>query len=263
MTWFYAYFVEEIMEIYNIWKAPEKNFQEYFNIWNNLDISCIMLFFFSIIFRFSLPEHFESIRCMYTVCLLLYYLRILQFFYISKVLGPLILMILLMIGDFLKFFLILLVIWTSFGISIHALKYPNHPLGCNLFSSIFLTPYWQIYGELALEELEEDSYKRYCNDTKTYIPSRHSHPLITIFLMLYLIVMNLVLLNLLIALFTKSFDKVKEDSKFYFSYMNYDLVFEYKRKSVFPPPFNILYWMYKLFIWVKNKVKSTNFLNVS
>ena len=56
--------------------------------------------------------------------------------------------------DMAFFFIILLVFIGSYGIAAHAIMYPNSPGEAQLFVDIFRKPYWQMYGELFLEELE-------------------------------------------------------------------------------------------------------------
>ncbi len=50
--------------------------------------------------------------------------------------------------------MILLVVLLAYGIAINALMYPKRDFYTGIFRDIFYYPYWQIYGELFLEELE-------------------------------------------------------------------------------------------------------------
>ena len=49
---------------------------------------------------------------------------------------------------------ILLVVLLAYGISVQALMFPSRDFYPGIFRDIFYYPYWQIYGELWLEELE-------------------------------------------------------------------------------------------------------------
>ena len=42
----------------------------------------------------------------------------------------------------------------AFGIAQHAIMYPNEPVSAVLVYQVLRRPYWQMYGELFLEDLE-------------------------------------------------------------------------------------------------------------
>ena len=52
------------------------------------------------------------------------------------------------------FMVILLVFIVAFGVASQAILYPNSELDFKLIRSVLSRPYWQIYGELFLEEIE-------------------------------------------------------------------------------------------------------------
>ena len=56
--------------------------------------------------------------------------------------------------DMLFFILILLVFVVAYGIALQAMLYPNSDFGIALIEDVFKKAYWQIYGELFLEEIE-------------------------------------------------------------------------------------------------------------
>ena len=65
----------------------------------------------------------------------------------------------------LLYMAILVVFLLAYGVTTLALQYPTRPKGLSnmrIFRDIFYFPYWQIYGELFLEELEGTHRHRMC-----------------------------------------------------------------------------------------------------
>ena len=95
-----------------------------------------------------------------------------------------------------------------------------------MISNILYLPYWQMYGELSIEEIQTHDKvvcynEEFCEDFTSY-----NH--VTIFcLAIYLLVGNVMLLNLLIAIFTAVFEEVQDNAKEVWKYEMYRLVEEY------------------------------------
>lgn len=62
--------------------------------------------------------------------------------------------ILFQIQDIQFFFMILAVFVLSFGVTYQANLFPNAPRSWSLLKNIVYLPYWQMYGELFLENIE-------------------------------------------------------------------------------------------------------------
>ena len=60
----------------------------------------------------------------------------------------------LQMKDLVSFMVILSVFTVAFGIAQHAIMYPNEPMSGVLVYRMLRLPYWQMYGELFLEDLE-------------------------------------------------------------------------------------------------------------
>ncbi len=56
--------------------------------------------------------------------------------------------------DMSYFIIILMVFVMAYGIALQAILYPNSALNLSLIGDIFKKAYFQIYGELFLDELE-------------------------------------------------------------------------------------------------------------
>ena len=66
------------------------------SLWNQFDVALYLIFLVAIALRFLLPPaggDFRWVRALYSVALVLSYLRLLQFFYAIKSVGPKVIMI--------------------------------------------------------------------------------------------------------------------------------------------------------------------------
>jgi len=62
--------------------------------WNKMDQGMYFVLLLAVILRFALPdEHFIGARYVYTINLVMFYLRILQLYYVNPRLGPKVLII--------------------------------------------------------------------------------------------------------------------------------------------------------------------------
>ena len=56
--------------------------------------------------------------------------------------------------DLAFFIAILLTVILAYGVAVQALRFPNSTPSFSLLKDVLYKPYWHIYGELFLEELE-------------------------------------------------------------------------------------------------------------
>ncbi|KAK4313083.1 hypothetical protein Pmani_015552 [Petrolisthes manimaculis] len=69
---------------------------------------------------------------------------------------------------------------------------------------------------------------------------------VNMMLIFYLIIGNIMLLNLLIAIFTYVFEEVQEHSMEIWKYEMFRLIREYDHKPIFIPPFNIIEYLWRI-----------------
>ena len=99
------------------------------------------------------------------------------------------------------FFIILATFVLAFGIAIKAILFPSAAFSIKLFIDIFNTAYWPIYGDMSvLETIKNED----CNETKS-CPTSISRYSSYVLLMIYVIIANILLVNLLIAMFRFEF----------------------------------------------------------
>ena len=88
---------------------------------------------------------------------------------------------------------------------------------------------------------------KFCEDFTSY------EPVVKVFLAVYMLIANVMLLNLIIAVFTSIFSKVQENSKIVWRYEKYRLVKEFSTKPFLAPPLAIFQHLIRFLrlIWAK------------
>ncbi|PAA51939.1 hypothetical protein BOX15_Mlig011222g3 [Macrostomum lignano] len=176
-------------------------------------------------FRIAAPAQCEWAQCVYALTLSLFFLRFMQFYYVHHSLGPKVLMIIEMFGDIVFFIAILVIFLLSFGVASMSLRDENKKLPDVLAKNILATPYWQMYGELNLEGFVEEIQS-----------STVRYAMAVILLAIYMLGTNVLLLNLLIAMFGNTFDRMQSSSFKYWCHIRHDFIKEYYYRPCLPPP---------------------------
>jgi len=103
------------------------------------------------------------------------------------------------------------------------------------------------------------------SDYKSIVRCPQGHGWVYIFLFVYMLLTNVMLLNLLIALFTTTYSRTIEQSDQIWKFQKTAIVKEFRDRPRLPPPFILLSYVYeicrKVWIGVKiclNKVESEN-----
>ncbi|XP_064098313.1 transient receptor potential cation channel subfamily M member 7-like [Macrobrachium nipponense] len=246
-----------------------KTLKLWFSAWTFFDLFGQVVFFAGFLFRLR-PETFYIGKILYSCCSMLFSFRLFRVYYISSRLGPLILIFIFMIPKLLEFLAFLLVLLIGYGITSKALMY--HP--CNTRKSfenfdsvtefledIIFNPYWVIFGELMLDELQSHSYNvcqkfnwdwswatscETCDPDDATVPncrcvrSTQAERIATkLMLAVYLVAGNVLLLNLIIAIFTNVFQYVQEKSSEHWKFEMYRLIREYETRPGIPPPWGL------------------------
>ena len=137
----------------------------------------------------------------------------------------------------------------AYGIALHAILYPNSKSELKLVPAILQKAYFQMYGELYLDELEgtftcTDNPVLYHNGTLPRCPQKESQWLSPIFLGVYILITNILMFNLLIAMFSYTFQKVQIKTNEVWNFQRLNFICEYSQKPLLPPPFILLAHMY-------------------
>ncbi|KAK7115842.1 hypothetical protein V1264_001645 [Littorina saxatilis] len=177
------------------------------------------------------------------------FFRLLVFYTINKELGPKLVMIRRMVHDLMWFVVILLVFVASYAVASESILYPNAQLSWQFLFHLPRKAYWQIYGELFLEDIEGDSD---CTDTpelysdysEQRCPSDLGQYAVPVLTGLYVMLTNILLVNLLIAMFSYTFQQVQENTDTHWHCQRFNLIFEYAERPDFPPPLNIFIYIF-------------------
>ncbi|CAF4434621.1 unnamed protein product, partial [Adineta steineri] len=95
------------------------------------------------------------------------------------------------------------------------------------------------------------------NGTQSYVAEATATHVLLAFHMLFI---NILILNLLIAVFTRTIDDIQENTEFYWRYQRYTFVREYfERPPLAYPPLIIFTHIIFLFIALKRKLCPTSF----
>ncbi|XP_071166783.1 transient receptor potential cation channel subfamily M member 8-like isoform X2 [Mytilus edulis] len=223
-----------------------------FNFWNILDVLSFALTIVAIFVRvFRSTKTNKTYRRFFSMSLFAMYMRFLHVLLMSRKLGPKIIMIKEMLKDLFRFIGILFVFMVGVGVLYHANMYPAHK---DMWSSvdwkywriwkIIYIPYWQIYGESMLEEFEENKdtsctkIQSVWENTPSIERCNEYDWILVVITALYMLMSNLLLVNLLIAVFSYRFERVQENSEKLWRYLRYEVIMDYRTRI--PAPLNLV-----------------------
>uniref|UniRef100_A0A2I3RP84 Transient receptor potential cation channel subfamily M member 2 n=1 Tax=Pan troglodytes TaxID=9598 RepID=A0A2I3RP84_PANTR len=222
------------------------------DFWNKLDVGAILLFVAGLTCRL-IPVTLYPGRVILSLDFILFCLRLMHIFTISKTLGPKIIIVKRMMKD-VFFFLFLLAVWVvSFGVAKQAILIHNERRVDWLFRGAVYHSYLTIFGQIPgyidgvnfnpehCSPNGTDPYKPKCPESDA-TQQRPAFPewLTVLLLCLYLLFTNILLLNLLIAMFNYTFQQVQEHTDQIWKFQRHDLIEEYHGRPAAPPPFILL-----------------------
>ncbi|CAH1785123.1 unnamed protein product [Owenia fusiformis] len=226
-----------------------------YSFYNRLDALTIFLFILGVILRIW-SHLFDYARHVYVINCVFMYARMMRVYSAHSQLGPKMNMIRRMLREMLFFLVILCVFLFAYGVSSQALLYPARDFYIKIFKDVLYYPYWQIYGEIFLEEISGVKEGCYGNTTMSYVdgePCPVYSPIVPILLGLYLLMGNVLLLNLLIAIFSRVYEEVEENSIEIWKYDMYFLVCEMDEKPGLSPPFAVFEYIVMIIMFLANK----------
>ncbi|XP_053929922.1 transient receptor potential cation channel subfamily M member 2 isoform X3 [Cuculus canorus] len=253
--WLFSLVCEEIRQLlydpdgFGVVKMASLYFKDF---WNKLDICAILVFITGLTCRL-IPSTLYPGRIILSLAFTIFCLRLMHIFTVSKTLGPKIIIVKRMMKD-VFFFLFLLAVWVvSFGVAKQAILIHNEQRVEWLFRGVVYHSYLTIFGQIPsyidgvnfnIDQCSPngtDPRKPKCpetneDDKKPIFPEW----LTVILLCLYLLFTNILLLNLLIAMFNYTFQQVQEHTDQIWKFQRHDLIEEYHGRPPAPPPFILL-----------------------
>uniref|UniRef100_A0A671MUH1 Transient receptor potential cation channel, subfamily M, member 1a n=1 Tax=Sinocyclocheilus anshuiensis TaxID=1608454 RepID=A0A671MUH1_9TELE len=137
------------------------------------------------------------------------------------------------------------VVLMSFGVARQAILHPDEEPTWRLARNIFYMPYWMIYGEVFADSIDPPCGENlYDEDGKKLPPCIPGAWLTPAIMACYLLVANILLVNLLIAVFNNTFFEVKSISNQVWKFQRYQLIMTFHDRPVLPPPLIIFSHIY-------------------
>ncbi|NXA55395.1 TRPM2 protein, partial [Nothocercus julius] len=232
------------------------------DFWNRLDVCAILVFITGLTCR-MIPSTLYPGRIILSLAFIIFCLRLMHIFTVSKTLGPKIIIVKRMMKD-VFFFLFLLAVWVvSFGVAKQAILIHNEERVEWLFRGVIYHSYLTIFGQIPsyidgvnfnIDQCSPngtDPYKPKCPETNEDSKEPIFPEWLTVILLcLYLLFTNILLLNLLIAMFNYTFQQVQEHTDQIWKFQRHDLIEEYHGRPPAPPPFILLNHLQLVVHWI-------------
>ncbi|XP_037136394.1 transient receptor potential cation channel subfamily M member 2 [Syngnathus acus] len=264
-VWLFSVVSEEVRQFiydpdgFGFHKKARMYFRE---LWNILDVLSIILFIIGLVFRLT-TKLFYAGKIVLCIDFVVFCLRLMAIFSISRTLGPKIIIVRRMMMD-MFFFMFLLSIWVvAYGVAKQGILIHNDNRLQWILRGAVYEPYLIIFGSVPTNvdysEFNLDSCTMNGSDPlkpKCPVLNENQTPafpewLTIIMLCVYLLFANILLLNLLIAIFNFTFQEVQDNTDRIWKFQRYELIKEYHSRPAAPPPFIILS---HLSIFIRNVV---------
>nr|XP_034319461.1 transient receptor potential cation channel subfamily M member-like 2 [Crassostrea gigas] len=216
-----------------------------FNLWNALD--CLSYSTLLLAFFLRQIEELQIARNMFGLSMLLIYIRIYDNFLFIPATGTTIIMVKEMLKDLGSFLFFVVYLMIGVGMYYHANLWPDDQKFIESKSSIlriFSLPYWQIFGEVDLELLTGSNQDNCSNnrsiwETDSSIDRCPKEDMtVEVVAGLYMMFTNLLLVNIVIAKFSYTFNRINTDFDKLYHFHLYTIMDEYSTRI--PPPFNLV-----------------------
>lgn len=253
ITWIFTLFCEEIRQFLTSEATTFRNMiASYFAVfWNILDCLALILFVIAIVLRW-IPsvECFCAARIVLAVDLTLWFLRLLDIFAAVKRLGPKLIMIAEM-ANHLKVYAVMLIIFVlGYGIPFYSLMYGTRTFSWHIIRRVLNLAFWQIFGDLKVLEIFENNYG----------PDGYAAFFL---LVIYMTISAIILINLLIAMFSNTFNRLENDTDRIWKFQRYSLICEYLTRPSLPAPLSIFSHLWRLTLLLLTRyIKSSWFQSV-
>uniref|UniRef100_A0A8C6W0N3 Transient receptor potential cation channel, subfamily M, member 5 n=1 Tax=Nothobranchius furzeri TaxID=105023 RepID=A0A8C6W0N3_NOTFU len=244
--WVFTLVLEELRQ--SFFTDEEMNILKKFKLyvednWNKCDMVAISLFVVGVSCR-MVEDTYEAGRTVLAIDFMVFTLRLIHIFAIHKQLGPKIIIVERMMKD-VFFFLFFLSVWLiAYGVATQALLHPNDPRIDWVFRRALYRPYLHIFGQIPLEEIDEEIVM----GLRPPCPNIYANWLVILLLVIFLLVTNVLLLNLLIAMFSYTFQVVQGNTDIFWKFQRYNLIVEYYSRPALAPPFIIISHLSQVFL---------------
>ncbi|XP_062596063.1 transient receptor potential cation channel subfamily M member-like 2 [Saccostrea cucullata] len=257
-------FIEELISCFGCLESRGRSHRGYYSrmkrylydFWNVVDLLSYALLITALFVRHFHPsETFTIARRMFSLSLLVMYLRFLEVFLIHRRMGPTLIMIKEMLKDLFSFLFLAMFVVFGVGIYYHANLWPDHQTiwdgdwtNWRIWTIIYY-PYWQLYGESFNEFLQGEDLSDCTNITSVWEvdPSIDRCPqedwTVLAVSAFYMLFSNLLLVNLVIAMFSYTFERVQNNAEKLWRFERYTVINDYDWRI--PSPINLIFLPYR------------------
>ena len=226
--------------------------REWANIWNYQDAAMYVVYFIGLGVRQAALNADEgdgrrslmvTAKVVFGLNLMQAYIRSLQFFKVFEGLGVKIEIFLSLFSELFEILLLMFVFILAYGLYIQSVLHPFADITTghsflHTFYRVVYRPYFQIYGELMLDDLAEDT--SCIGGTLPFTScaswTEYTIPVVT---GLYLILNTFMLLNMLIASFTNTYQSILDESIKVYRLGMYKILDDYDDRTYLPMPFGV------------------------
>ncbi|EGD76249.1 hypothetical protein PTSG_00951 [Salpingoeca rosetta] len=216
-------------------------------LWNKVDLLFCVCYLLALCFRISsLVSPGVNLNDRRVAKILLglgcaaAYISCLRFTAFIRPLGPKLIIMGRMFSDVVVFILLLGAFWLAYAfamISVLSSDENQRQSDSYHLSYIMLVPVFQVFGESFLEWYSEESA---CVGDGPFHTCASWRWLVPIYMTLFIFVSNIMLVNLLIAMFGKRYEEVEADAMAFWRRQNYDLYWEFRNRTHLPTPLSWL-----------------------
>ncbi|XP_062578087.1 transient receptor potential cation channel subfamily M member 2-like [Saccostrea cucullata] len=265
IAWMTSFFIEETKQVF-VAAIRRKKKQYITDPWNILDWLSLTTYTCGMLMKLNdMYDYFTASKVLLVAAFIMLSIRILHMFSMSELLGPTLVIIQKMFKDTIAFMAIMFIISMCYNISYYAILYSeNSEFTFEELEKITRNGYWMLFGELNLEGdrlTEPDctfNETEYRDGSQERCPSSLGRFLAPYLKAVYVLTAVILLLNLLIAMYSNTFAKVQEKSKFYWSQLQTDFLEEFSLKSIFPVHMQLLaipFFVIHAVVWMVTSIR--------
>ncbi|KAK7010748.1 transient receptor potential cation channel subfamily M member 1 [Biomphalaria glabrata] len=222
-------------------------------VWNILDTLCIVLFFMGFALRFF-PSTLNDSQMIYCLDSVFWNIKMLEIYSVNKYLGPFVKIMGKLLKDMCYLLTIVFLAVTCYGIVRQTVLYQNKEVSWPMrLRNVWFYPYWNIYGELFAEEIDPCDLES--NRDSQGNCTVYASWLAPACMCIFMLVANILVINLLIARFNATFIHNNANSKEIWMFQRYSLVLQYEMRPILPPPFILVTHIYLAFKYIRHRCK--------
>ncbi|GMS99731.1 hypothetical protein PENTCL1PPCAC_21906, partial [Pristionchus entomophagus] len=218
--------------------------------WNILTVFAFLTYLVGFGVR-CLPLYYQHGRVILCCSNVLWHIKVLDYLSIHPKLGPYITMAGQMVIAMMYVIVLLVVPMCAFGVVRQSITFPSQykEFKWELVRNIFYKPYFMLYGEVYAGEIDT------CNDEDVNCVTGGFVP--PILMTIFLLVANILMINMLIAIFNNIFNTINAQSQEVWLFRQYSQLLEYNETPTLPPPFTFVTHLTQLGILILQRCCKT------